>query len=178
MSRPEPTADLSGTEFQRWYWRKDELVDFARTLGVRTSGGKQVLTARIAATLDDAPFSEPPATRRSGAAQLTGPLDGSTIIPPGQRCSQHVRAWLTAQVGPAFRFDEPMRAFFAAADGSTTLADALAEWNATRDDGPREIGEQFEYNRFTRAWYDAHPNGNRSSLIAAWREHRDRPRAL
>ncbi|GAC80122.1 hypothetical protein SAMN04488550_1749 [Gordonia malaquae] len=176
MTRPDLSPALTGTELRRWYWLKDELADFARALGVRTTGGKQVLTARIAAHLDGIDFSEPAAARRASGRQLSGLLTAETTIPPGQRCSQHVRAWLSDQVGAAFRFDEPMRAFFASADGSTTLADAVAHWHATRDLGPREIGEQFEYNRFTRAWHEANPDGDRTALLAAWHEHRRRPR--
>ena len=33
-SRPDLVPGLSSEEFQRWYWLKTELVDFARTLGI------------------------------------------------------------------------------------------------------------------------------------------------
>lgn len=173
--RPDLTDDLTGAEFERWYWLKDELAAFARTLGIRATGGKAILAARISAALDGREFTEPTVARRVSGAQLAGPLTAATVIPPGQRCSQVVRAWMTEQVGAGFGFDAPMREFFAAADGTTTMADALDHWYATRDAGPRDIGAQFEYNRFTRAWYTSHPDGTRAELLDAWREHRSRP---
>ena len=172
--RPELTPALTGDEFRRWYWLKDELIDFARSLQLRTAGSKAVLTDRIAAALDGLPFVEPTTTTRV-AQQLAPPLDATTLIPHGQRCSQVVRAWFFEQVGPGFRFDAPMREYFAAADGTSTLGDALTHWHATRDRAGGAIGEQFEYNRFTRRWHEDNPDGDRAALLAAWREYRSVP---
>lgn len=172
--RPALHPDLAATEFHRWYWLKEELTDFARELGLRTSGNKDVLTGRILAALAAEPFTEP--TRPvSPTAQLSEPLTPTTVIPPGQRCSQILRAWFKAQVGAGFHFDRHMRGFFAAADGTTTLRDALTHWHSTRNCGPEKIGRQFEYNRFTRAWHAANPSGTTEQLLAAWRRYRERP---
>ena len=172
--RPPLTDRLSGAEFRRWYWLKDELAGFARSLGVRATGSKQVLTDRISAKLDGLPFTEP-ATRRQGREQLTGPLTDATVIPAGQRCSQEVRAWLSERIGPDFHFDAAMREFFAGADGTQTLSGAVEHWHRTRDSTQKAIGSQFEYNRFTRAWHTAIPRGSRDDLLAAWRLYGSRP---
>lgn len=173
--RPPLTADLSGTEFLRWYWLKDELAGFARSIGQKATGSKAVLTERIAAALEGREFAEPSSSRRRSVQQLSGPLTESTVVPAGQRCSQVVRAWLTEQIGPGFRFDAPMREFFAQADGTQTLQDAVAHWHRTRAPDRRDIDPQFEYNRFTRAWHEAHPDGSKEQLLAAWNEYRSRP---
>ncbi|TDP90281.1 hypothetical protein EDF62_2849 [Leucobacter luti] len=173
--RPQLTERLNAAELLRWYWLKDELSDFARSLGVRSTGGKELLTRRIAAKLDGTPFVEPIRQSRGGGAQLTGPLTATTVIPVGQRCSQVVRAWFVDQVGPSFWFDAEMRAFFAGADGMLTLQDALDHYFATRGQGTKRIDEQFEYNRFTRAWHEANPSGERAELLHAWQEYRSRP---
>ncbi|GIG24937.1 DUF6434 domain-containing protein [Cellulomonas denverensis] len=174
-TRPALTPDLSGTELRRWYWLKEELADFARLLGVRATGSKQLLTDRIAARLDGREFAEPVRAPSGAGRQLSGPLTADTVIPPGQRCSQVVRAWLAEQAGPSFHFDAEMRAFFAAADGTRTMGDALDHWHRTRDRGERSIDPQFEYNRFTRAWRREHPEGGRAELLAAWQEYRNLP---
>lgn len=174
-ARPPLSPGLSGTELMRWYWLKSELIGLARELGVPTSGGKQDLTERLVAALDGRPI---PTTRRrpsTGSQQLAGPLTKDTVIPPGQRCSRVVRAWFCEQVGPSFRFDGAMRDFFAAANSTTTLHDALDHFLATRSQPPTTIGAQFEYNRFTRTWHEQNPNGSRADLIAAWRVYRRRP---
>lgn len=173
--RPALTRELTGQELMRWYWLREELAVFARGLGVRASGSKQLLTQRLAAALDGEPFTEPARRRTGNGTQLSGPLEAETVIPPGQRCSQHIRQWFVQQVGDRFRFDEPMRAFFAAADGTHTLQDALDHYLASRDRGASDIEPQLEYNRFTRAWHEQHPEGTRGELMSAWREYRSQP---
>lgn len=173
--RPDLTDSLTGAELLRWYCLKDELADFARRLGIRATGGKDLLAQRIAAKLDGVGFVEPQRAPRKGGAQLTGPLTAATTIPAGQRCSQVVRAWFADQVGPSFRFDAEMRAFFAGANGTQTMQDALDHYLATRGQDAKPIDAQFEYNRFTRAFHEANPAGGRADLLNAWQEYRSRP---
>lgn len=178
-SRTPLTAGLGGAELLRWYWTLEELTGLARTLGVARHGGKAALTARLAAVLDGLPLPAAPARRRPGAAQLAGPVDGDTVIPAGQRCSQVLRTYFLEAIGPGFHFDAFMRDFIARKAGRT-LADAVAHWHATRPDAarPREIEEQFEYNRFTSAWHRRNPAGTRAEALEAWYAHRALPKAL
>lgn len=166
---------MSGDELRRWYWLRDELADFARRLELPTSGSKDELTALLVAHLDGEP-APPRPSRRMAGAQLSGPLDQDTAIPPGQRSSQALRAWFEEQIGPAFRFDGEMREFIATSAGERTLGDAVAHWYASRSTaGNRPIDPQFEFNRFTRRWHATNPGGGRPELLAAWDEYRRRP---
>ncbi|MFJ1703781.1 DUF6434 domain-containing protein [Kitasatospora sp. NPDC088346] len=176
--RPAPGPGLTGAELRRRYWTLAELTELARTVGVPARGGKQALTARLCAALDGGPppAEPPPARRGARAPQLTAPVDGGTVIPEGQRCSQVLRAYFRQEIGPAFHFDAFMRSFVADHAGRT-LADAVRHWHDTREQAarPQEIGAQFELNRHLRAWHAAHPDGTRAQALAAWREHRSRP---
>ncbi|MGW4893200.1 DUF6434 domain-containing protein [Kitasatospora sp. NPDC004240] len=175
--RPPLTAGLTGAELLRWYWTLEELTGLARTMGLARHGGKTALTARLAAALDGLPPPAAPARRSPAAAQLTDPVDGDTVIPAGQRCSQVLRRYFTEAIGPGFHFDAHMRDYVAGNAGRT-LADAVAHWHATRPDAarPREIAEQFEFNRFTTAWHREHPAGTRAQALEAWYAHRALPR--
>ncbi|MCB5164189.1 SAP domain-containing protein [Streptomyces bambusae] len=177
-ARPALTAALTGTELLRWYWTLAELTGLARLLAVPVGGGKAALTERLAAALDGRPLpARDAAPRRPSARQLTAPVDGTSVIPEGQRCSQVLRAWFREELGPAFHFDAFMRAYIAGNAGRT-LADAARHWRETRDEAarPQEIGEQFELNRFLRDWHAAHPGAGRAEALAAWQTHRARPR--
>lgn len=174
--RPALARDLPESEFVRWYWTKDELAEAARAWGLRATGSKELLASRIAAALAGRAFAEPAPARRAAGPQLRAPIAGDTRIPAGQRCSQVVRAWMEEQLGGGFHFDAAMRAFFAESDGTSTMRDALAHWAETRGAGPRPIDAQFEFNRFTRAWTAAVPDGSREELLAAWWDYRRRPR--
>ncbi|MEU3558587.1 hypothetical protein [Kitasatospora sp. NPDC006786] len=67
---------------------------------------------------------------------------------------------------------------FIARGASLTLADAVAHWHAARPETlrPREIGEQFEFNRFTSAWHRTNPTGTRAQACEAWYAHRALPK--
>ncbi len=173
--RPDLTATLPGAELVRWYWLKSELISFARVLGVATSGSKEELTTRIAAVLDG---DTPPTGKRVAVAadsQLGGDLSDSTVIPPGQRSSQQLRAWFLGRVGPAFRFDRHMREFIKSADGTTTLGDAVEHWKVMRSRRATAIDPQFEFNRFTRTWHAANPSRTHAELLEDWRRYRSLP---
>ena len=165
---------MTAAEFARWYWLKEELARFARAQGLSPTGSKEALAARIAAALAGAPPPEARPARAAAPGPLPEPLDDRTVIPAGQRCTQQLRAYFQGRVGPSFRFDASMRGFIAAGAGRT-LGDALAHWHATRDLGQQQIGEQFELNRFTRAWHADHPGGTRAQLMKAWRSYRALP---
>ena len=170
--RPAVEDVTTEADVRGWYWLRSELVDMARARGLPTSGSKLELLERVARTL--AGRTPDVAPRRRAGPQLTAPLQGSTVIPPGQRCSQLLRAWFADRVGRGFRFDSEMRAFIAA--GGATLDEAVEHWHATRGAETMAIAPQFEYNRFTRAWRQAHPDGTREDLLAAWWAHRSSPR--
>ncbi|MEJ8641405.1 DUF6434 domain-containing protein [Streptomyces sp. MS1.HAVA.3] len=178
-SRPALTSALTGTELLRWYWTLAELCGLAREMGLSAGGGKAAVTARLAAALDGLPApaaAASPAPRRTGR-RLAAPVDGMTVIPQGQRCSQVLREFFVREIGPGFHFDAFMREYVAQHAGHT-LAEAVAHWHATRAQAaePQEVGAQFEFNRFLRAWHARHPDGARSEALAAWQAHRARPR--
>ena len=174
--RPDLTTGLTGAELARWYWLKSELIGLARMLGVAGSGSKDELTARLVAVLDG--HSPPAPSSRATVSpghQLCGDLSADTVIPPSQRSSQELRAWFLTHVGPSFRFDRRMREFINAADGTTTLGDAVRHWTSTRDEPLTHIDPQFELNRFTRAWHASNPSGTRAELLADWKHYRSLP---
>lgn len=174
VSRPTLTPDLTAEELTRWYWLRAELTSFARSLGLRSGGAKADLTERIAAHLaGTSPPPPVPARRRPGP--LREPLTAATLIPADQPCSQQIRRWLIDAVGPGFRFDSAMRAFFASGDGSRTLGEAAAHWRRSRSRPGRPIDPQFELNRFTRQWHLDHPGGSRTDLLTDWAAYRAGP---
>ncbi|MFE5490848.1 DUF6434 domain-containing protein [Streptomyces virginiae] len=177
--RPLLSTALTGAELLRWYWTLAELTGLARQMGVPARGGKAAVTARLAAALDGRPepaAAAPAAPRRAGR-QLAAPVDGTTVIPAGQRCSQVLREFFVREIGPGFHFDAFMREYVAGHAGHT-LAEAVGHWHATRARAaqPQEVGAQFEFNRFLRDWHAHHPGGARADAVAAWRTHRSRPR--
>ena len=172
-ARPDVCAVNSSAELRRWYWLRSELQELARARGVPRAGGKTELTDRLAAVLDGEPLPAR-AARRVPGRQLEHPVTADTVIPAGQRASEVLRAFYRDAIGPSFTFDGAMREFLATGVGRT-LGDGVEHWHRTRGGKPREIGAQFELNRFVRAWHVAHPDASRGDALAAWQQHRSLP---
>lgn len=173
-TRPPLSAVSTSRELLRWYWLKTELAALAGRLGVGAGGSKQELVARVAAQLDGQARPARTVRRTTAAVPLTEPLAGTTQIPVGQQCSQQLRRYFVAAIGPSFRFDAAMRDFIAAGAGQTLEA-AVDHWHATRSSPKPPIGIQFELNRFLRRWHQDHPGGSPQEARRAWRVHRARP---
>ncbi|MGE0323714.1 MAG: DUF6434 domain-containing protein [Polyangiaceae bacterium] len=169
--RPRLSRSLREQDFRRWYWTLEELRRFARTLGVSASGPKADVAERIAAALSGR--RQPASVRSATADQLCGALSPSTLIPPNQRATQELRRYFEAKIGKSFRFNGHMRALLGR--GNVTLEEAVAFWHATVNTELPPQSESLEFNRFTKAWHRAHPDGTPGEARAAWLRYRALP---
>ena len=172
---PRPTLDarLDPHLFRDHYWLKSELAAFCRSQGLRTDGPKTILAHRVEASLRGEPPASEPAPRRNTAMPAT--FTRSTVIGPGWRCSQDLRAFFTAEMGRPFHFDGVMRARIHDGFG-VTLGQILDEAVCgVRSVSTSEIAPQFEYNRFVRAFRAASPGARHQQVVTAWRAYRNIP---
>lgn len=123
--RPPLAPSLDSAEFQRWYRMKQELVDFARQHGLRTTGDKPTLTTRVIAFLDGCPgqpFTATDSRRSTVSRRLPEPLTADTVLGPRQAASQQLRPFFVSTIGPRFSYDIRMRTFLAS-DRDKTLGE-------------------------------------------------------
>lgn len=83
-SRPALSPDLSPTEFGRWHWWKDELVDYCRLHGLAVSGTKSMLIDRIADHLTDHTFDLIAGANRTEAGEAPSGGDPDPEVPAQQ----------------------------------------------------------------------------------------------
>lgn len=177
MDRPELAPQTSVADFKSFYWLKNELAAFCREHGLSTAGSKRELSARIEAFLatgEIQPASRE-AKRRSAARRMPDTLSRDTVIGPGFRCSQPLRAFFVTEIGPQFHFNGVMREFIKNGAGKT-LQDAIDAWHADRraPQAKTEIEPQFEYNRHIREFFKANPGKTLQDAILAWNEKKAR----
>jgi SAP domain-containing new25/Domain of unknown function (DUF6434) len=178
LERPPLAPSLDAAEFRRWYWLKQELVDFAKQEGLSTTGDKPNLANRIALFLGGA---EPQAAsantkivRQTISTRLPEPLTSQTVLGPKQASSQQLRTFFTDAIGPRFSYDIHMRTFLAS-DETKSLGEAVAHWYATRQTAKPETLPQLELVRFTKAWHRAHPEGTQVECRTAWKLYKSLP---
>jgi hypothetical protein len=173
VKRPPLIVGLETDEFGRHYWLKAELLEFCRDHRLSTAGSKRELEAGIARFLETGERTE--RVQRTKRAAMPEMFTLETVIEDGWWCGEALGAFLETQVGRGFRFDGAMREFVRHGEGKT-LQETVAYWHESRVTARarKPISEQFEYNRFTRAYFDEHPGANRQQVIAAWYAHRNR----
>ena len=171
MGKPELDDRISLEAFRVCYWLKRELVAFCRQYGLPTSGAKAALAQRIEVFLETGEVEqvrEAPRPKGKMPEQFTR----DTVIGPGWRCSQSLRAFFEREIGPRFHFDGVMRDFIKRDGVGKTLQDAIDAWHEERRK-PRlekEIAPQFEYNRHIREFFKGNEGATLQEAIAAWEE--------
>ncbi|KEK23206.1 DUF6434 domain-containing protein [Bacillus gaemokensis] len=178
--RPPLTRNIQIKDFKNYYWLKTELQEFCREYGLPTS--KIEITECIIAFLTTGKVPEKQKTSKKKITLPSHePFSLQTIITENHRCSEDVRAFFKDIIGLKFRFTVALQNFFKENIGRT-YEDAVKFWyeEQERKKDPSyktDIGTQFEYNRFTRAFFqDSNNQGkSKSDAIAAWKEIKAKP---
>lgn len=176
MQRPTLNKYISLTDFNDFYWLKEELVAFCRNEGISTTGGKQDLVERIQAYLSTGELVKPEPTIKKSKSTFdwkTEPLTTSTIITDSYKNSENVRAFFLTEIGSHFSFNVKFMNWMKQATGKT-LQDAVEEWKKINDlkkdkNYQTEIAPQFEYNRYMRAFLADNPNLTTKDAMKYWK---------
>jgi len=180
--RPPLIKSISLEDFQNYYWLKAELQTFCREHGLPASGSKTEITERISHYLTTGKVLKNSSVQKVSKAPLSyKDLSLQTIITKNYRCSEGVRAFFKEKIGTNFRFTVALQKFFKENVGKT-YEDAITFWyeeNERKKDPTYKttISAQFEYNRFTRDFFED-PNNKgkaKADAIAAWNEIKTKP---
>ena len=174
MTRPKLNRQIRPEDFLSFYWLKEELICFLREQGLSTTGSKRNLTARISQFLETGAPSKNAENKASQKlakrADMPTTFTRQSVIGPGWRCSQDLRAFFEQEIGTHFHFDGGMRDFIHNEVGKT-LQEAIDTWEAERRKPAQEksIAPQFEYNRHLREYFKTHPGAHLQEAIQDWK---------
>ncbi|MGH0940629.1 DUF6434 domain-containing protein [Bacillus mycoides] len=180
--RPPLTKSISLEDFQNYYWLKTELQTFCREHDLPASGSKIEISGRISHYLTTGKVLKNSSHQKVSKASLSyKDLSLQTIITENHRCSEDVRAFFKEKIGANFRFTVALQKFFKENIGKT-YEDAITFWyeeNERKKEPSYKttIGTQFEYNRFTRDFFEDPNNKGKSKAdaIAAWNKIKAKP---
>jgi len=174
MSQPILDRQIAVHDFDRVYWLKQQLTDFCRTHALPVSGSKRELSQRIRMFLLTGEVLTP-APRHAPKATMPAEFRRDTVIGPGWRCSQAIRAFFESEIGPQFHFTATMREFIKHGEGKT-LQEAIDAWHQNHHNPSSEtpIAPQFEYNRHIRDFFHQRPGATLQDAIAAWNDKKAR----
>ncbi|WP_226668037.1 DUF6434 domain-containing protein [Metabacillus litoralis] len=171
--RPLLSSKMTITEFQNYYWLKKELHHFCKENALATSGSKLELTKRIELFLLTGNKEIPIKKKKSPQKKQLEELGLDTVISSNVTFSQNVRFFFKSVI-PNFHFSTYIQNYMKENVGKT-YRDVVHAWyeEEKRKKDPnykREIAPQFEYNQFTRDFFNdpANKGKSREDAINAW----------
>lgn len=180
--RPDIKQITTGEELKRWYWRKDELTAYARSMGIKTTSGKFVILDRIAHFMDTGETKYPGDQTPSVSSKFdwhSETLTKETVITDSYKNTQNVRRFFKDAVGDHFKFNIAFLEWMKSNMGKT-LGDAceayLADHNRRKAPGFRtNIKDHNQFNQYTRDFLDDNPDMSLSDVRRIWAEKIKRP---
>ncbi len=173
--RPELNSQMPVEDFRDFYWLKKELVQFCRTEGLSTQGGKIQIAQRIEAYLetgnkeDSSKHKKVKATSRFDWSKEK--LTLNTVITDNYKNSENVRAFFQQHIGKKFKFNVQFMNWMKENEGNT-LGQAVKAWQeieiTKKEKTRKEIAPQFEYNRYIRDFLEANPEKTKAEAIQYW----------
>jgi len=162
---------MSLTEYRAYYWLKDDLVRFARRLGLPTHGYKPELSERIDHRLQGiSENAEPRKNPSKGPRDSDKPLRRDTPV-INYKSDDKTRRFFKSQIGPEFHFTYRLNQYRLAHD-NLTYGDLVEVWEAERDRRRNPcykpaLAEHGKYNRFIRDFFEDKRNKGKSLGDAA-----------
>jgi hypothetical protein len=173
--RPKLNKEILIKDFQEFYWLKEELVQFCRNYGLKTSGGKREIEKRIIKYIETGEITD---KKEKHKIKVKSKFDWNnsiltldTLITDNYKNTENVRTFFQQIIGKKFKFNVKFMNWMKTSNGKT-LRDAVSEWNRIKNlksDGPKEIAPQFEYNTYLRDFLADNPRSKREIGIKLWR---------
>ncbi len=175
--RPKLNNEISEKDFKAFYWLKEELIQFCRAAGLKTSGGKIEISNRIAHFLKtgnkqvaNTKAVPKPKSKFDWNNEI---LSLETILTDNYKNTENVRSFFEKQLGKPFKFNVRFMNWMKVNAGKT-LGDAIKQWKAIKlanknNTGRKDIAPQFEYNRYLRDFLADNPELSRADGIELWK---------
>ncbi len=171
-SRPTMTLPHTSREFLERYWLKAELFALCKAHGLPTAGAKGDLLRYIACHIDGLPVV-PSHSRKRKTRSSVRDITLDSIIEDSYSSDERHRRFFKSVMGPGFSFNVQFMGWMHEHKGEKTYREAIAEWARIREEKragrKRSIAPQFEYNRYTRDFFERNPGRTREECIRCWK---------
>lgn len=177
-SRPNLNIEISVKDFKDFYWLKEELLEFCRTEGLKTNGGKIEISERIVYYLKTGltelgQVNKKIKKPKSDFNWQSEKLLLETKITNNYKNTENVRKFFEQEIGKHFKFNVRLMNWMKINSGKT-LEEAIEEWKRIKSEKrtttkPKEIAPQFEYNTYLRDFLVDNPNAKREVGIKLWK---------
>ena len=180
MDRPNILEIHTGEELKKWYWLKDELVNFAKTIDTSYVGSKFEILERLANRLDGK--TQQIETKNKITSKFnwkTEKLTLDTIITDSYKNGENTRKFFKEHCGQKFAFSISFMSWIKNNIGKN-LRDAIKEWEQIQElqkdkTYKSEIPDSNQYNKYTRDFFADNPEKTIQEARHFWKLKRQLP---
>ncbi len=175
MKRPDFENIKSGTEFNRWYWLKEEMVVICKKSHLPSNGRKFELRDRIMFALDNNGKIKPKPNKVKTKSKFNwakSELTLKTKITDNVSFGPNFRRFMKSQIGNSFSCNSDFMVWVKANEGKT-LENAIQKYYQLekRKENPefkREIADNNMFNQYTRDFMEDNPKQSLKNVRKYW----------
>jgi hypothetical protein len=160
----------SKQEFLNTYYLKNELLEICKENDLPTNGSKENLVKYICAFIENRPITK---TKNASKKNTNGFIPSlEKIIDVNYSNNEIHRTFFTKEIGEHFKYNVQFMNWMNENKGKKTYQEAVEMWKKLfleKKSGKKyEIGKQFEYNQYTRDFFENNPEKSREDCIKCW----------
>ena len=164
--------------FLKTYYLKEKLIQFCKENHLPISLSKQELTKNIFDFLDGKKINLKKKEKKI-RIKTNSAITKNSIIDKNYTNDERHRAFFLEKIGKHFKYNTPFMNWMKENKGKKIYQDAIDEWNRIyelkKSGFKYEIGSQFEYNNYTRSFFEANPNLSKEDCIKCWNYKKTKP---
>ena len=165
MELPKTKDELYST-----YYLKNDLVNICKKNNLPTSGSKENLLEYICSLIENKPLKKLEISTKKSSNCFEPSLEKK--IDKNYSNNEIHRAFFLKSIGESFKFNVKFMSWMEENKGKKTYKDAIAQYNEIlldKKSGKKtNIGKQFEYNQYTRDFFEDNPKLSRENFIKCW----------
>jgi hypothetical protein len=166
MDLPKTKEELYGT-----YYLKIDLINFCKEYNLPTTGSKENLLEYICGFIEGKPLNAKPKPKQKTMNNSFEPLL-ENIIDNNYSNNEIHRTFFSKTIGNHFKFNVQFMNWMEEKKSKKTYKEAKEVYNKTlldkKSGKKNKIGKQFEYNQYTRDFFENNPNLSREDCIKCW----------
>ena len=175
MKKPAISEITSAEDFNRWYWTKEELIEFCKNAKLPFSGSKELLRQRISYAFDNNGKIRPIQKAKKTTSTFNWAkeeLSLDTKITDNVTFGPNFRNFMKLHIGNKFSCHSDFMDWVNGNIGKT-LKDAIIQWNELeeRKKDPnfrRKIATHNRMNQYIRDFFDEHPDSTFEKALKLW----------
>ncbi len=170
--RPKLDKKINPENFDNYYWLKEELFEFCKKYSISSRGSKQEITERISYYLRTGKVLNIKSQISKKIPKSTEDLLVDSKISDIYKNDEKHRVFFKSIIGEHFKFNVKFMNWMKKNSGKT-YQDAVDEWfrlEKEKKSGKKlSIAPQFEYNQYTRDFFQENKDLSREDAIKCWK---------